>query len=516
MKRAGSNSSPKQAPKQQAISNFFALESSKSVPTRLKQLAFKTSGSVYYYQSPSFTPHPLPSFPQTVNSSHPNFKLAAFDFDDTLARVNGTHTFPKTPSDYRIFHESVFSVLYALARSGFALVIFSNQKGILDKQNGDHRRVVFEGRVSRFVAGFEDYCICKSTAAKDGAEGIGLLVAAATSDDFYRKPRPGLMGWYMHKFALGQFVPSSSSRLDSALTNPCSADIFYCGDAAGRLSSHARKRDHSKSDMDFAFNCRTKFFYPETLFNDQNHQQLLELESDSKNGAIFELPAADFDFGEKAGVQTPLPLVAASVPAVAHPTTPANPNSSKLIAEIDFSRFDVIVLVGSPASGKSTFVRNVINNTPDDCTHAVISQDTLKTAARCITQAKQQLANGGRIVIDNTNPTRKARSAYLALHGRKLCVWIQTDKQTCIHNNSFRKIGNHVRDCLQIWMAAEDLGVEDSEPVPRVAIDSFWSKFEPPSLQEGFDELVHVVFEGQFEHNALRWIYNMVLESNFY
>lgn len=118
-------------------------------------------------------------------------KTAAFDFDYTLAAVNGSHVFPKHSKDYRLFHHSVCKVLEALSRLGYAIVIFSNQSGALSgSARGDKSLASFKGRVASLVSDLNTYC------ESIEMQTPPVMVMAATEDDFFRKPRPGMFYWY--------------------------------------------------------------------------------------------------------------------------------------------------------------------------------------------------------------------------------------------------------------------------------------------------------------------------------
>ncbi|MHB8567210.1 MAG: AAA family ATPase [Nitrososphaerales archaeon] len=68
---------------------------------------------------------------------------------------------------------------------------------------------------------------------------------------------------------------------------------------------------------------------------------------------------------------------------------------------------EIIVLVGIPASGKTTLARARYKN------HTLISLDVLKSRQRENSEILRALESGESIVIDNTNTTRKTRSRYV-------------------------------------------------------------------------------------------------------
>lgn len=73
------------------------------------------------------------------------------------------------------------------------------------------------------------------------------------------------------------------------------------------------------------------------------------------------------------------------------------PSSTKF--PYDLSQQELIVMVGSPASGKS-YISKVLSEKYD---YAVVNQDTLGTKNACQGMAHKLLKEGKNVIIDNTN-----------------------------------------------------------------------------------------------------------------
>lgn len=71
------------------------------------------------------------------------------------------------------------------------------------------------------------------------------------------------------------------------------------------------------------------------------------------------------------------------------------------------------MFVGPPACGKSTYARNVAENSVGRCVR--INQDTLKTRPACLKAAREALSAGKSVVIDNTNAKKAQRAEWLSL-----------------------------------------------------------------------------------------------------
>jgi len=67
----------------------------------------------------------------------------------------------------------------------------------------------------------------------------------------------------------------------------------------------------------------------------------------------------------------------------------------------------MVIFVGPPGSGKSTFYRNYLK----DYVH--VNNDTLKTKEKCQKVANDALVSGKSVVIDNTNPEKGTRKNYI-------------------------------------------------------------------------------------------------------
>ena len=71
----------------------------------------------------------------------------------------------------------------------------------------------------------------------------------------------------------------------------------------------------------------------------------------------------------------------------------------------------MVIMVGSPASGKSTFCKNFLQNKG----YRVINRDTLGTQSKCQKGANEALKAGHSVVIDNTNPAKYIRYEYIRI-----------------------------------------------------------------------------------------------------
>lgn len=80
----------------------------------------------------------------------------------------------------------------------------------------------------------------------------------------------------------------------------------------------------------------------------------------------------------------------------------------------------LVVLVGIPGSGKSTFAKRVIDDIvaiPSVAKWQHVSQRTLKTRRKCMNSAKRALRAGDHVIIDRCNFDEAQRAHWMALPG---------------------------------------------------------------------------------------------------
>jgi bifunctional polynucleotide phosphatase/kinase len=140
------------------------------------------------------------------------------------------------------------------------------------------------------------------------------------------------------------------------------------------------------------------------------------------------------------------------------------PDSLRLEGKIRF--LTLVLLVGYPASGKSTYCRSVLNG------YERISRDELGTMPKCLKRARSFLEAETSVVIDNLNASRADREPFITLaHELKASVVV-------IH---FR-----IRMSMaQAWN--EKRG--EAGHVPAVVYYTYRKRFELPEPDEGIDEI---------------------------
>ncbi|KAJ8325045.1 DNA kinase/phosphatase Pnk1 [Batrachochytrium dendrobatidis] len=440
-------------------------------------------------------------------------KIAAFDFDGTLAGVNGSYVFPKHGDDWRWFCPSVPATLRLLHNLGYRIVIFSNQSGILDQpktsKKGLNQTVVakdaiFKGRVENVV---------KSLTETDTLH-IPLTFIAATSKDFFRKPCPGMWHYYIQEVYTSDDLASLSDA-DLALS-------FYCGDAAGRTRSNwhstlPHPKDHSDCDHKFALNIPLRFIVPEVLFSSKSSIALNECLESKTNDKLNDV----LDKLESIAGFKPIPWPEFN-PNLFTSLTDSSQTLAKVVETITNrvtftpemnppfqSSVNLIICVGSPASGKSSFVTTYL--TPLGITH--INQDTLGTKNKCLKVLSEAIGSGKSVVVDNTNPDKTTRKAFIQAAKESagtecmvhvIALYFDTEMELCRHNNAYREL----RHFGHKWVFGNsDQKKSDHAHVPGMVFHMYAKAHQEPDHDEGFNEIFRVGFHPVFEseHDEKLW-----------
>ena len=139
---------------------------------------------------------------------------------------------------------------------------------------------------------------------------------------------------------------------------------------------------------------------------------------------------------------------------------------------------EIIIFIGIPASGKTTFYQQNFA-----ATHVHISLDILHTRNQENKMFEYVLILNKSCVIDNTNVTAAERAKY-----------IEAGKMY-----GYKVIGYYFRSSIAECRIRNDRR-HSKKQVPEVALRNKAANLERPSMQEGFDELYYVkIVDDKFE-----------------
>ncbi|XP_076831828.1 bifunctional polynucleotide phosphatase/kinase isoform X2 [Brachyhypopomus gauderio] len=280
---------------------------------------------------------------------------------------------------------------------------------------------------------------------------LPVQVFVATGPGIYRKPVTGMWEHLCQKANDGVTVDNSQS--------------FYVGDAAGRPVNWApgkKKKDFSCSDRLFALNIGVDFYTPEEFF--------LKWKAASFNLPTFDPRGLD----PKGRLYDP-------------------PESS-----LTSSSQEVIVAVGFPGAGKSTFFNTYI--IPKG--YVYVNRDTLGSWQNCVSACERALKEGQSVAVDNTNPDPESRKRYVDVSRNAgvpcRCFNFTASLEQARHNNRFREMipsnSRHV-------------------PVNDMVFHAYKNKFVTPTLSEGFSEILQVHFVPSFTDSRSEALFRQFSES---
>jgi bifunctional polynucleotide phosphatase/kinase len=216
---------------------------------------------------------------------------------------------------------------------------------------------------------------------------------------------------------------------------------FYCGDALGR--NMIDFKDHSDTDLKFALNLNIKIYSPEYIFLDNKNY-------------------------------------------IGNINYPKFPEKTILDFKYKIGEKEMIILVGPPASGKSSISKKLVKEYYKNNYSFIdiVNQDELKTVKKCIDKTKNILNKNGSIIIDKTNPKKEDREIYIKLakqyNYKVTCIDIVGEKgclaadTILLHNNYYRSIKNNI------------------SMIPHVVYNIYFKNYKKPKLEEGFDKIIEV------------------------
>ncbi|VDM17552.1 unnamed protein product [Hydatigera taeniaeformis] len=378
-------------------------------------------------------------------------KVLALDLDGTIITPASGRVFPVDGNDWKFISPRIPDILKSYVDDGYAIVIMSNQGGLEKMQ---------EKKIPEFKAKIE--AVFKKI-------GVPMRAYFAVSTDFNRKPRIGM--W--------QALEADNDGIEIDRK----ASIF-CGDAAGRVAKGKAKQDHSHCDRLFAANLGVPFKTPEELWGEGERV-------DSTYPLLFDPKQfQDSAFSKSSPVPPPL-------------------------KDFPAKGTVLILMVGYPASGKSTFCNSHLSQMG----YVLISRDVLKDMKKCIARCKQLLKAGSSVVVDNTNMTTASRQPFLeaskSLGVPAYACVMQTSLDHCRHNEMANKtLAYHSPRWL--WIKVGDpffslqfrqLTSKNHSKISTLVFNQMKKHYEKPTKNEGFAEIFDIPFVPDLSSDAQHTLY---------
>ncbi|KAK7882829.1 hypothetical protein WMY93_029003 [Mugilogobius chulae] len=388
-------------------------------------------------------------------------KIAGFDIDGCIITTKSGKVFPTN------LYPEIQPRLASLLKKGYKsvdLFIFCSAGCFFTNQmgiaKGKLRPEVFKSKVEDILATLK----------------LPVQVLVASGPGVYRKPVVGMWTHVCEKANEGVPVDKTQS--------------FYVGDAAGRPENWApgkKKKDFSCSDRLFALNIGLQFHTPEEYFL-------------GWKSAPYSLP--EFD-PRKLDCNARL----------------YDPASASLVSD----KTEVIVAVGYPASGKSTFFHSHV--IPKG--YVYVNRDTLGSWQSCVAACERALKEGRSVAVDNTNPDLESRKRYVdvakAAGVQCRCFQFTASLDQAKHNNRVRfcliclyaltlnSLMCVTSSCLQF----REMTPSDTKhlKVNDMVFYSYKKHFVAPSLSEGFSEILQIHFVPNFKDSQSEALFRQFSEG---
>ena len=420
-------------------------------------------GSALYGYTPSWKQYVL----SIDRRSFSKDKVLILDMDWTIICPKSGRPRPKDIEDWRFRYpvELIRTKLQSMMEQGYIIGLISNQSKILKKkpQQGKNKSKPSKSRPSKSKPNkqisVEDFKLKVESIVQQ--LGLPLYFSAALEKGFYRKPRTGMWDLFIRESKI------LNNKIDKK-------NSLFIGDAAGRKRYRYHKKDFSSSDWKFALNIGIDFQVPEVFFEN------------SKAKIHNDLSMRDIGFESRKFID--------ERQSNTRMTKVKDKVKDKLTNQ-DWKKCHII-MVGSPGSGKSTVTQKILNS------HRIVSFDNKETSTK--TKSKKVITDiliqHGFVVIDNTNAQPKDRqywidtisNIYQKLTTKKSidinsirpcfkCIWVNTPKEMALHMNTFRSLLKQ-------------------KTIPAVAVHAYFKRFGPPSMAEGFNEILELDFIPDFEN----------------
>ena len=357
----------------------------------------------------------------------PSNKVIFMDLDHTLIVPKSGKKHPIDLKDWKF--NLALDILQSYIAVDWSIVILTNQKKML-KQDIEIKMIDIIQQLDKL--------------------GIPTIFMVANQNDYYRKPSTGMIDFF------NTTLNKPISRLDKFAT-------FMVGDAAGR------KGDHSAADIMLAENFGIHFMTPEIFTADfstppppsgkiiATHEMKKLVDLLNSNPIYFNPQAYICNLTEKQ-IQT------------------YKKEMNSLEAAIRKADKFMLIMVGPPASTKSTVASGLVSRVAKDA--IIMSYDTFKGTKPAFRKEMANLVlNDKNIIIDNTHAKRKDRKPWfepepIAESYTKLIAFFDLPKPLVMHLNDLRN-----KDIVSGRNP-------DHEPIPDVAIHTWYKYLEPPSIGE--------------------------------
>lgn len=162
--------------------------------------------------------------------------------------------------------------------------------------------------------------------------------------------------------------------------------------------------------------------------------------------------------------------------------------------DLSYDKLNVVLMVGGPGSGKSSFVKDMLLAKG----YIHVSRDKLGSWQKCVKVMEENLERNNNVVIDNTNVDKETRQRFiLAAKKSKAdvrCFVMETTLAQMRHNNKFREMTD-----------------KSHIVVSDIIIFSYRKNYQEPEMSEGYTQILKIPFIPKFSDKSLEKLYRTFL-----
>jgi len=379
-------------------------------------------------------------------------KIVMFDMDHTLIKPASGAVFPKNSTDWKWTFDNVKDTLKKLLLNSTRVVVISNQ-GWQSAEKIERAKSIVESWTQDF-------------------SNLPIEVFLLTGKDRYRKPFPGVVDLIF------------DSKPDRKIK------LIYVGD--------------SETDMKFAYNVQLYLGHKVTFMTPEQYFLNSPGVSGFSGFSGFLNPENSKENSKKASKK----LTFDPTSFMANYKTRYGGKKLSVLKQEMFKDIEnqenqeVILMVGPPGIGKSSFTQLLIKNFASQKNkkqYRVVSQDDYASdaARRALARMRELLEAGYSVIVDNTHSNRDMRRRYIiAVEKFAESAGLKIPIRAFILASDLElderiALAKHL-DSIRVYL-------NSTKPLPEVAYRMFKSKWNEPALSEGFNSVEKINFVPLFK-----------------
>jgi len=415
---------------------------------------------------------------KNYNNFKPGKYLLSFELEDTLITLKNSYLnirkFNPENWKYKYDLKIILQKLNYYMNKNYVFVIFSNNIKI---NNGSILSIDLQKKIDDI---FENNL------------KIPILYFCSKGDDYYSKPCIGMFELFMEY--INNYYNninninddnSNNDNINNKSTNNNNNFDFDIKNSifVGKFENEKKNKnkvEFSNIDYKFALNCNMQFYTSDEFFinNKKQNKIIYNLKNEYKLN-LYNPHIYDNQNNNHIKI-----LINNNYININNINNINNNNDINTNTNINNNKYnynnEMIILIGSHSSSKTTFAENYLVKNG----YKRISLEQYSNIKKCIEYCIKYIKNKNNIIIDLYLPTIEKRKKFVNLakeYGIKLRAFVfNVNKKFCIHLNKIKKVNKERK--------------QYDNSVGDLSICNFFSCYEPPNINEGYDEICYVNF----------------------